>query len=421
MSKMIDDFKNTWLLIIRSPEDFFAQMPAKGGYTDPVKFAAINYLIAGLSSMIIHSLFFYLVTALTGNLTLDFISLAMGSARFFMIVIICFMGLFIGGGILHIFFRVSGGTGTYESTVRIIAYSSAAMAFGGIPFVAILAGLYLIYLVVVGGTQVHKVTPVSSVIAVLITGVVFSVLLIMLVVGIAFFLYSSGGLYGNSSVMSQYDYRIALNTDSTLENLTFYLPLPVSMNVSRMGEEAMIQNTGNPGWELSMIGTGHGTMLELTANELEPELHQLFEVKPPLPGQTGDRPAGEVASFTRGTIEISVSMEADSLIYTQDAAGKEPVLSPKYNMELSDYNAPYPSGGIPPNTWNYDSFIYADYSAAPNANVEICITMEGHNEWWTGGWTYNGYRDSICTTITGEQHGWIPVTGQLVEREGHYD
>jgi hypothetical protein len=418
MSEMIDDFKNTWLKVMRSPGDFFAQMPKEGGYTDPVKFAAINYLIAGISWMIIQFAFQYMM----GSMNIAIISLAMGFVSFIGILIIGFIGLFIGGGILHIFFRILGGTGTYEGTVRLIAYASAAMALSGIPFVVIPAGLYMIFMAVIGGTKVHKISPERSVVAVVIPTVIVAVIVVVLVAAIALFLYSSGGMYGDSSVMSRYNCRIALNTDSKLENLTFYLPLPVFMNESKIGDEAIIQNTGNSqGWDISMIETEHGTMLKLTAIELEPELHQLIELEPPGFGQTEDIPTGEVHSFTRGSIEVYVSMEAEHVIDTRNATVNEPILSPKYNMTLSDYNAPYPPSGIPPKTWSYDSFIYADYTASSDANVEICVSMEGRNEWWVGGWAYNEYRDSLCTTFKGERHGWIPVNGELVEGEGRYD
>jgi len=336
MSEMIDNFKDTWLKVIRSPGDFFAQMSTEGGYADPVKFAAINYLIAGISWIIIQFTFQYMI----GSMNIAIISLAMGFVSYIVILIIGFIGLFIGGGILHIFFRILGGTGTYEGTVRLIAYASAAMALSGIPFVVFFAGLYMIFMAVIGGIKVHKVSPVRSMIVVVIPTLIVAVLVVVLVAAIALFLYSSGGMYdSDSSVMSRYNFRISLNTDSKLENLTFYLPLPVFMNESKTGDEAIIQNTGNPGWDLSMIETEHGTMLKLTAIELEPELHQLIELEPPGFDQIEDIPTGEVHSFKRGSIEVYVSMVANHEIDTRNATVNEPLLSPKYNMILSDYNS----------------------------------------------------------------------------------
>ena len=275
----------------------------------------------------------------------------------------------------------------------------------------------MIYLGVIGGTKVHNISTFNSFIAVVVPVVIGIVIIVGLIAAIAFFLYSQGGMSGDSSVNSAYDFRIVINTDSKLEDLTFYTPLPLFNNESKLGEQAIIQTMeSSEGWNLSMIETEHGTMLKFTAIELVPELNQLVELDP-----SDDSPIGVGRSFTRGTIEVSVSMVSDNIIDTRNATDNEPVLFPKYNMILSDYDEPYPSSRTPPKTQSYESFIYADYTASPDANVEICVTLEGRNEWWKGGWAYNVYRDRICTTVTGEKHDWIPVTGKVVEGEGRYD
>lgn len=419
ISKIEDNFKNTWLRVILSPGDFFAQMPVKGGYADPIKFAAINYLIAGIISMIIQFAFQYIMGGfIMGGFPYVVISLMSGFVSFIAILIIGFLGIFVGGGLIHLFFRALGGKDTYEGTVRLIAYASAVMVFAGIPVVNIFACLYLLYLVIIGGTKIHSIRLERSVAAVVVSAVIFAALVVVLFAAIFLWLYSTSG---DSTVMSTYNYRIAVNTDTKLENLTFYLPLPIFMNESKIGDEAIIQNRGSSQqWELSKIETEHGTMLKLTANELETVLHQQFEVEP---GKTGDVPTGNVFSFVRGSIDVEVSMDADHVIDTRNAANSEPVLSPKYNVTLSEYQtaAPRPSSRIPPKAWSYDSFIYADYTSSPEANVEVSVGTGGRNEWWVGGWTSNEYRDGIYTTFIGERHGWISVTGELVEGEGRYD
>lgn len=421
MSEMIDDFKNTWLKVIKTPGEFFMQMPAKGGYADPVKFAVVCYLIAGIFMAIIPLAAYFLFA----GIGITEITLIIGFSSILFIPVIGVIGLFIGALILHIFFKILGGKGTYDGTFRILAYASATAVFIWIPFVGILAGLYMIYVVVIGGTKVHKISTLKSVVAVVMPVVIGIVIIVGLIFVISFFsissgeIYSSGEMYGDSSVMSAYDFRIAINTDSKLENMTFYTPLPLFNNESKLGEQAIIQTMeSSEGWNLSMIETEHGTMLKFTAIELVPELNQLVELDP-----SDDSPTGEGHSFTRGTIKVSVSMAPDNIIDTRNATDNEPILFPKYNMILSDY--PHPSSGIPPKTQRYESFIYADYIASPDANIEICVTLEGWNEgrkeWWKGGSAHNVYRDRICTTVTGENHGWIPVTGEIVEGEGRYN
>jgi hypothetical protein len=408
MSEIIDEFTNTWLKVIKTPGDFFMQMPTKGGYADPVKFAVICYLIAGIALAII----WVAAQFLFAGVGITEITLIMGFLNIIVIPIIGVIGLFIGSLILHIFFKILGGTGTYEGTLRILAYASATVVFIWIPYVAILSGLYMIYLGVIGGTKVHNISTLNSFIAVVIPVVIG----IIIIVGLILFLFIQGGLSGDSSVMSAYNFRVVLNTDSKLENLTFYTPLPLFNNESKLGEQAIIQTMENSeGWNLSMIETEHGTMLKFTAIELVPELNQIIELDP-----SDDSPTGVVHTFTRGTIEVSVSMASDNLIDTRNATDNEPLLYPKYNLRLSD-DPYYPSGMTPPRTLSYESFIYADYTASPDANVEICVTLDGNNEWWKGGWIFNSYRDSICTTVTGEKHGWIPVIGEVVEGEGRYD
>lgn len=108
MSEVIDDFKNTWLCIMKTPGDFYEQMPTEGGYADPVKFAAISYLIACIG--------------------LTLVSFGMLFPSIILMPIMGAIGLFIGGLFLNIFFKIVDGKGIYEGTVRLLAYASAIMA-----------------------------------------------------------------------------------------------------------------------------------------------------------------------------------------------------------------------------------------------------------------------------------------------------
>lgn len=184
---------------------------------------------------------------------------------------------------IHIFFKILGGKGTYEGTVRLLAYTSAIMVLSWIPFLFILPDIYMIYMAVIGGTKVHKISTTRSVIAV----VTPLIIVIMLIAAIGLILFSIGGISLDPSVMSKYNFKIDVSTDSKLENLIFYLPLPVFKNESKLGDETIIQ--GNPeGWNLSVIETEHGKMLKITTIKIEPELHQEIGLSPPGFGQTDD-------------------------------------------------------------------------------------------------------------------------------------
>jgi len=376
---MINDFKNTWLKVIKTPGDFFEQMPAKGGYADPVKFAAICYLIAGIGMSII--------TMVGGSTP------GMVFSDIILMPVIGVMGIFIGGSILHIFFKILGGKGTYEGTMRLLAYSSAVAVFSWIPFLFILPDLYMIYMAVIGGTKVHKISTTRSVIAV----VTPLIIVIVLIGAIVFVIFSIGGMSLDPSVMSKYNFNIEVSTDSKLENPTFYLPLPVFKDGSKLGDEVIIQNTGNPdGWDLSMIETEHGKMLKISTIKIEPELHQEIGLSPPGFGQTDDTMQGDVHSFMRGYKEFQISWTSGHVINITNTTDIVPLLYPKSNL-----------------TQKYESYIYADYEASPGANLSVHIILKGMNSWWVNGWSGNEYSDRIEAIITGEQHGWSNATGNL--------
>ena len=172
MSEFIDEFIGTWKKVITTPGDFFKEMPTSGGYEAPLKFAVVNYVIAGIGMALI----------------------SLGSA-FFMIVampIFGIIGLFISGLILYICFKIIGGSGSYEGTVRIVSYASAVNAVSWIPIIGQIIGLYVIYLGIVGGTFVHNITTVRSVIAVFIPIIVLVIIAILISATIIAFIASSG-------------------------------------------------------------------------------------------------------------------------------------------------------------------------------------------------------------------------------------
>ena len=102
------------------------------------------------------------------------------------------IGLFISGLILYICFKIIGGSGSYEGTVRIVSYASAVNAVSWIPIIGQIIGLYVIYLGIVGGTFVHNITTVRSVIAVFIPIIVLVIIAILISATIIAFIASSG-------------------------------------------------------------------------------------------------------------------------------------------------------------------------------------------------------------------------------------
>ena len=158
MSEFIDEFIETWKKVITTPSGFFRDMPTSGGYDAPLKFAAANYIIA---------VFIFVIAAIGQILITTDSSLFMADRALLSVMVmpvVCIVGLFISGLIFYICFKIVGGSGSYEGTVRIVSYASAVAPVAWIPLIWI----YPIYLTIVGGTFVHNITTVRSAIAVFI-------------------------------------------------------------------------------------------------------------------------------------------------------------------------------------------------------------------------------------------------------------
>ena len=177
----------TWKEVMQRPSDFYSRMPETGGYGDPLTFAAINFVIYGL--------FTALFTSVFGSEM--YMNGMYGSARglgFFAILVTVIIApiagiisLFIEAALLYIIYKILGGEGSYEGTLRFIAYATAVLVLSWIPFIGWIIGLYGIYLYIVGGMYVHNVSMTRSVIAVLLPTLLIIILMIILIAGLVAF------------------------------------------------------------------------------------------------------------------------------------------------------------------------------------------------------------------------------------------
>jgi hypothetical protein len=163
------DFLNSFIGVMKTvlvkPNDFYQHMPVTGGYAPPFVFLAICLGVSGILAAIIASVDVFL-----------FLKLVIFGAIF----------SFIGAGILHLiaqqFFE---GKGAYEGVYRTVAYAGVVNLLTWIPVVGFLAGLYGLYLQIVGLEKVHKITAGQAVVTVLIAFAIY--LIFGLVVGGVFF------------------------------------------------------------------------------------------------------------------------------------------------------------------------------------------------------------------------------------------
>ena len=162
------DFLKSFLGVVKTvvitPSQFFQNMPTTGGYVAPVIFLAICLAISGIISAIIWG---YL-----------------GAFLYFFIFGLIFS--FIGAAILHFiaqqFFE---GKAAYEGMYRVMAYAGVVNLVTWIPVVGFFAGLYGLYLQIVGVEKVQQITTGQAVVTVLIALAVYFIL--ALIIGVPSF------------------------------------------------------------------------------------------------------------------------------------------------------------------------------------------------------------------------------------------
>jgi hypothetical protein len=222
------------------------------------------------------------------------------------------------------------------------------------------------------------------------------------------------------SVSHTYRYEVTLDSNASLSNATFIVPLPVA------GEGTIVEDaiagggmTGVPaGWDLTVLTAEDTAMLRITAADINPAPEktpvELPEEEDPVsPAET---PEPDMVSFP---VWIEISVPVERPIATEYPLESEYLLSPAFNLTNVPCSFPYPEERAPV-CYRHDSRIYAGYDAGENTVVTIVAEIEGSNTWWAGGWTGNAYRDAVTLTLTGEPQGWHRAEGSLVAREGAY-
>ena len=121
MFSIADHLKN-WLttskVIITQPRHFFRDMPTSGGYREPLGFAAVTVLII--------SVFYAPILLVLMSLPMDIEFVIIGLVALFLYSFFSMMISIPVNGILHhILFRVYGGKGSLEATIRVFCYYMA--------------------------------------------------------------------------------------------------------------------------------------------------------------------------------------------------------------------------------------------------------------------------------------------------------
>jgi hypothetical protein len=147
-------FVTMWRKVMFEPQVFYREMPATGGFENPLIFLGICAIV-----------YFTLKITVVGFP--DAVN-----AMF----LVCLTYIF-GPGILMLVSQfIFQGEGDYEGTLRICAYAGACLALAWLPTLGIFAYLYSFYLIFLGTEKIHKLDSTKAamvtLISILVTGAI---------------------------------------------------------------------------------------------------------------------------------------------------------------------------------------------------------------------------------------------------------
>lgn len=206
-----------------------------------------------------------------------------------------------------------------------------------------------------------------------------------------------------SSFASSYVFSCTITTDSPLENVTLFIPVPADPdgNSPVLTRISARDVSGLPDtWKTELYDTGKSTLLKISMASFGP-------------------PEGTSAK-NPFSITIAANVSGMGIIDTRNAAENSPVFRPMMdNRETSCGDVGTSDNGGHCSV--YLTALYARYHADPNAAVTITSSLIGRNEWTIFEPRWNEYRNSVSTLMFGGQSGWNTVKGTLREGIGSYD
>jgi hypothetical protein len=155
---------DTVSLLITKPSEAFTMMRPEGGLIDPLLFGLIGGCLGGIVSLLFQGLFQSIPGFAGRTEALDYFGIGLWTVIIIygvLMPVLVTMGLFIGGGILHLCLMLVGGANrSFETTFRVACFTAgAANLFSMIPICGgIIAVVYHIVLECIGLSRAHQTT-----------------------------------------------------------------------------------------------------------------------------------------------------------------------------------------------------------------------------------------------------------------------
>lgn len=227
------------------------------------------------------------------------------------------------------------------------------------------------------------------------------------------------------SFAGSYQYGFGMDVHGTVTNVTVYVPLPVGpegtpFNASVLAPDGTVEGA----FSADVVETEFGPMLALRADrfEVEPRYYAVVErdgvgerVEISEAEYDPENPDHQRVGFR--TVDVVATVSEPYPVETRDPVGTEPVLPAVEGR--TEAACPYPTTDEAV-CYEFGTTVYLSYEAAADTAVVVVVSAEGRNEWFAGGWTGNGYRDSVSVRVTGPQDGWVTAEGNSVTGNGNY-
>jgi hypothetical protein len=207
-----------------------------------------------------------------------------------------------------------------------------------------------------------------------------------------------------SSLSSTYSYKFTITTDSTLSNVTFFIPVPANpKGYSPVVAGYSARNiAGIPDdWTVTLYDTGKATMVRVVTPAINPSA-----------GTSAANPF---------TLTLSSDMKSGTIINTREPVNNSAMFHPVRNLQTVPCSPAVPAGKGTPQCYQYITSLYTEYEAAPDASVNVTSTIIGKNSWKIFESGSNEYVTVTSLQMTGSRHGWETMTGTLITGIGSYD
>jgi hypothetical protein len=216
------------------------------------------------------------------------------------------------------------------------------------------------------------------------------------------------------SVRHDYSYLIELSHNTSLQDVTFILPVP-ELNHTPFFMDSILNKTayGTPSdWNCSLLRE-HGTlMLAIRAARMVPEYHGYpIAIEPTttilpatrVPGHEYSPDTPVLAPVTIAVMEI-----VDREINTSYPSGREPLFFP--DGMFTPGSCTLPCAG---RVYDHRVPLYIWYTAEHPVSLSLRVSVSGTNAAWRGGWTSHSYSDTVVIETVDDTRGWIEGGGQL--------